>query len=412
MKIKSVTIENYRAIKALTLPLHPQLTVLHGPNGSGKTSVLNAVAKALSGPYVPPSKLVEGISAEKRTEPAFETDIRDGSDLPTIRLEPEEEHPLLTSYVSEWNGRQLWHHNAMGQHLPFAFYDIDRRIQASFTPARIPEPHHERIGGSQPWRPDYAELWDWFYARENSELRQQRDCRDFELDLPNLTAIREAIEAMVEGASRPRIEFDPLRLVVDINQGGTPQPVSLEQLSEGYRSVLALAADLAWRMANMGEPSDAPLTKAIIVLIDEIELHLHPAWQQRILPDLMRTFPSVQFIVSTHSPQVLTTILPEQIVELAIQDGQVAAGASSGPTFGAEAGEVLSGTMGVNKRPENRFTVLLHDYMRLVGRDQGESQEALDIRKQLDEISFHDPELDRADLEIRRRKVLRKMGGT
>ena len=408
MKIQSAEIRNYRALKELTLPLDPQLTVLHGPNGSGKTSVLNAIARALGGPYQPFGMDLPEMLAEVTTEPASETDIRDGADFAGIRLELEGSHPPLTSRIGGQLGAWRWSHDKHGRLLPFTFYDIDRHIHASFTPAPVPEPNHEPIGGSQPWRPDYSELWDWFYARENAELRQQRDSRDFEFHDPHLTAIREAIEAMVEGASRPRIEFDPLRLVVDLNDGDAAKSVSLEQLSEGYRTVLALAADLAWRMANMGTPTEAPLAKEMIVLIDEIELHLHPAWQQRILPDLMRTFPNVQFIVSTHSPQVLTAVDSRHIICLEPEGEEIVARRTGTATYGAEAGEVLECVMGVDERPDNEFSRHLQQYRRLISLDRGKEPEALELRTKLDELSPHDPALDIADLEVRQRELFRK----
>ena len=98
---------------------------------------------------------------------------------------------------------------------------------------------------------------------------------------------------------------------------------------------------------------DDPLESEAVVLIDEVELHLHPGWQQRILGDLQRTFPNAQFIVSTHSPQVLTTVEPQCIVELAREGDRIVAGAPAGATYGAEAGDVLSVVMGVKERPEN-----------------------------------------------------------
>ena len=116
---------------------------------------------------------------------------------------------------------------------------------------------------------------------------------------------------MLPEVSNPRIELNPLRFVVSQkSEEGRVEKLSLNQLSGGYRIVLALAADLARRMAQGNPHMDDPLQSKAIVLIDEIELHLHPAWQQRILSDLMRTFPNAQFIVSTHSPQVLTTVEP------------------------------------------------------------------------------------------------------
>ena len=174
--------------------------------------------------------------------------------------------------------------------------------------------------------------------------------------------------------------------------------------------MLALAADLARRMVQGNPHLDDPLSSEAVVLIDEVELHLHPAWQQRILGDLRRTFPNAQFIVSTHSPQVLTTVEPQRIVELYRDGDRIIAGTPAIATYGAEAGDVLSVVMGVNERPKNKFTEDLARYMDLVGDDKGESKEALMLRRKLERLSPNDPALDSADIEIRRNKLLKEMG--
>ena len=161
---------------------------------------------------------------------------------------------------------------------------------------------------------------------------------------------------MVPGVSEPRIELYPLRFVVSVESAsGRSETLSFDQLSGGYRIVVALAADLARRMAQGNPHLEDPLVSEAIVLIDEIELHLHPSWQQRVLPDLVRTFPNTQFMVSTHSPQVLTSVRPEHIVALSREGDDVFATQASAATYGAEAGNVLSSVMGVNQRPQNTF---------------------------------------------------------
>ena len=185
--------------------------------------------------------------------------------------------------------------------------------------------------------------------------------------------------------------------------------LELDQLSDGQRAVLALAADLAWRMAQGNPHLEDPLASEAIVLIDEVELHLHPSWQQRILNDLQRTFRNAQFIVSTHSPQVLTTVEPEHVVELARKDGRIVAGSAAGWTYGAEAGDVLSVVMGVDERPVNDFTEALALYRRLVSEGQGESEKAVELRATLERLSPDDPALARADLEIRQRRLFEEM---
>ena len=129
-----------------------------------------------------------------------------------------------------------------------------------------------------------------------------------------------------------------------------------------------------------------------------------------MLTDLARTFPNTQFIVSTHSPQVLTTLRPEQIVKLSREDGRIVAGRATEPTYGAEAGDVLNVVMGVDERPPNEFAETLKRYMRLIGDDKGESEKAKELRRNLETWSPQDPALGTADLEIRRRKLFAKMG--
>ena len=175
--------------------------------------------------------------------------------------------------------------------------------------------------------------------------------------------------------------------------------------------MLAVAGDLARRMAQGNPHLDDPLLSEAIVLIDEVELHLHPSWQQRVLTDLMRTFPNAQFIVSTHSPQVLTTIEPRRIVRLIRQGNGIVAESGVEPTYGAEAGYVLDTVMGVTERPSgNKFVKKLEEYRQLIGDGLGESTLALDIRQQLEDLSPRDPALDRADIEIRRHRILKNMG--
>ena len=218
---------------------------------------------------------------------------------------------------------------------------------------------------------------------------------------------------MLGDVSDPYMEMEPPRFMVTIETGEKSEKLALDQLSGGYRAVLALAADLAWRMAQGNPHLDNPLESEAIVLIDEVDLHLHPGWQQRILVDLRRTFPNAQFIVSTHSPQVLTTVPPEQIVELRRKEGHIVAGRPSAPTFGAEAGDVLFTVMRVDERPaaeHNEFVKKLGEYMRLVDDGRGQSKKAKALRNELEELSARDPALDAADMEMERQEIFERMG--
>ena len=423
MKLASVEIENFRAIEKLTLALDPRLTVLHGPNAHGKTSVLGAVAAGLGA--VP--DLLSGVF-----ERGFlDTDLRVGALDLRVALTTVDDvswSGMVTKRGSERRGHTSALKDKMdeifsacneGRPVEFpvvAFYDTDRVIfdlTERWSDFKKGFTRYDAFEGALSSRTSFRGLFEWFYFKENEELREQRDRSDFGYRLRDLSSVRHAISSMLGDVSEPHMEIDPPRFMVTIETGGKSEKLALDQLSGGYRAVLALAADLAWRMAQGNPHLEDPLESEAIVLIDEVDLHLHPSWQQRILDDLTRTFPNTQFIVSTHSPQVLTTVKPERVVELyREEDGRIVAGSPASATYGAEAGDVLTTVMRVNERPENDFKIALDRYRRLVSSGDGESSKARDIRKQLERMSPHDPALDRADLEIRKRKLFKKMAET
>ena len=422
MKLASVEIENFRAIEKLDLALDPRLTVLHGANAHGKTSVLGAIAAGLG---AIPDQL-SGVF-----EKGFlDTDLRVGAlDLRVA---------LTTVDDISWSGTitrgqpargytsalkdkadEIFSDCNEGRPVEFpivAFYDTDRVIfdlTERWSDFKKEFTRYDAFKGALSSRTNFQGIFEWFYFKENEELREQRERRDFGYQLRDLSSVRHAISSMLGDVSEPHMEMDPPRFMVTIETGGKSEKLALDQLSGGYRAVLALAADLAWRMAQGNPHLEDPLESEAIVLVDEVDLHLHPSWQQRILDDLSRTFPNTQFIVSTHSPQVLTTVMPKHIVELfREEDGSVFAGPPASATYGAEAGDVLSSIMRVDERPENGFKIALDRYRRLVSSGDGESSKARDIRKQLERMSPHDPALDRADLEIRKRKLFKKMAET
>ena len=429
MKLKSVTIENYRAIENLVLPLNPQLTVLHGDNGQGKTSVLSAIAVGLVGAVD-----ILGPHLHKSNIDFSEEDWREGAVSPRIVVESTDgiirERQGEKAIDEQEEAQRIAPNDAYRRGLDealatrerekdipiVAFYGTDRMLSdipdwvlsqrgSRFRPSRL-----DALEGALSARTDFESLLTWFYFKENEELRERRERRDFDYQLKDVSMIRRAISSMLPEVSNPRIELNPLRFVVSQkSEEDRAETLSLNQLSGGYRIVLALAADLARRMAQGNPHMDDPLQSEAIVLLDEIELHLHPAWQQRILSDLMRTFPNAQFIVSTHSPQVLTTVEPQRIVELYRDGDNILAGAPAGATYGAEAGDVLSVVMGVSERPENEFTKALTQYRHLVSEGQGETTEALKLRRKLEKLSPRDYALNRADLEIKRRKLFKQM---
>jgi predicted ATP-binding protein involved in virulence len=129
------------------------------------------------------------------------------------------------------------------------------------------------------------------------------------------------------------------------------QELWVNQLSDGEKCLIALIGDLARRLAIANPILRNPLEGSGVVLIDEIDLHLHPRWQRMLIPRLIKTFPNCQFFISTHSPQVLGEIDPQHIWFLH-QDEQTLEIDYSKPSqaFGLSSGEILEESMDANRR--------------------------------------------------------------
>lgn len=161
------------------------------------------------------------------------------------------------------------------------------------------------------------ELVDAVQVLENLDyLRLRKDRRSkllFESILEALSIILPDVEdpkhIHVYGPPKPGRQHAPSGVWVETYSGEVP----LSSLSVGYQTMFAWTVDLAWRMAEHHDNSDDPLREPAIVLIDELDLHLHPKWQRRVRRDLSKVFPLVQFIVTTHSPVLAQTYLDTNI---------------------------------------------------------------------------------------------------
>jgi predicted ATP-binding protein involved in virulence len=158
--------------------------------------------------------------------------------------------------------------------------------------------------------------------------------------------------------------------------------LEVDQLSDGEKCLLAMAGDLGRRLA-LANPSPAdPLSAAAVVLIDEIELHLHPGWQRMVVERLRQTFPNCQFILTTHSPQVLSQVPAESVILLdRFKRAELPAG-----TLGRDSNAILTEVMGVPERPQATAD-RIHEIAELIDREElPAAREALDtLAKQLGE---------------------------
>ena len=176
--------------------------------------------------------------------------------------------------------------------------------------------------------------------------------------------------------------------------------------------MISLAADLAWRCTKLNPQfgHKASIDSPGIVMIDEVDMHLHPQWQQRVIASLRRAFPKIQFIVTTHSPQVLSTVRRENIRLLGTNEaGQMTVSEPLADSYGEPSNDVLQAIMHVDPQPPVPEKVQLERLTELV--DQGlyekdEAQRLLTALKQ--SLSPHHPQLEKIERSIRRQKALGK----
>lgn len=439
MRILRAKIRNFRAIEYASVPFHPQLTVLIGDNASAKTTILDAVVVSMS-------PIIEGIGKSRRSSvqpddfrvlpksDIFGFDDRPRSDEVVISVDTDQGE-LGGSFTRELTSkdrfevlpslntglyRSLRHMYADGvdQVLPIiAYYRESRAINERDRDRDLFQSGYQRVRsrrsaliGALSGRSVYSELIRWFEETENFELRQQRELGEDHRD-PRLEAVRSAVSKMIPGVSNLRMVGHPPKLMMDISLPDTvPGTLTLDQLSSGYRVMLALVMDLARRMADLNPDLPNPLETPGVVLIDEIDLHLHPRWQQLVVPSLLSTFPAVQFVISTHSPQVLTTINEDNIIRLRWRGSILDLESVSSPN-GSESGRMLTEAMDVEERPPasvSEFVLMLENYLTLVRQGRWNTPEAADALQRMQELSPHDPVHNTIELERKRLSVAQR----
>lgn len=233
--------------------------------------------------------------------------------------------------------------------------------------------------------------------QENPALLERLKNKEKIQNDPQYFATIRAIEAFMPGYKNLRIERKPrMRMLID--KAG--QSFDILQLSQGERSLLALVGDIARRLATMNPALEDPLQGEGIILIDEVDLHLHPKWQRTIARRLRETFPCCQFILTTHSPLVISD--PDNVQVIAMQDGH----AFELPNvYGMDVEQVFLDIMDTPLR----HPALQEDIDALLEAIQEkEFDKARALRQKLAKVLPPDHrELVRADIYLRRQEALR-----
>lgn len=406
--ITNIALQNFRAFKWLELDFHSELTVLVGLNGRGKTAVLDALAIALRA-------WVEIITED--TSHGFErSDMRlarspDGQMVeqpPTILLA---EAQLDGKYVS-WQ-RELT--TLKGRTRSPDSQDINDEAQRlkvalrMYADRKVPDPPNLPLiayyGTGRLWskgrissqKRKKATRFDrqtdayldclnpsssfgnfalWFEAV--SREAQRVPSPDGERAQDYLSAVQGATDLVLKEVGWHSLAWNFLTQTIvaeEENQGELP--VSL--LSDGIRNAIALVADIAHRCVRLNPHfrEQAALQTSGVVLIDEVDMHLHPSWQQTILHSLKEAFPKIQFVVTTHSPQVLSVVPAESIRLLEDEvDDRVVPRPPRYQTEGIPSSDVLALVMGVDPRAETPIRTLLDQYRALLEDGMHDSEAA------------------------------------
>lgn len=187
--------------------------------------------------------------------------------------------------------------------------------------------------------------------------------------------------------------------------------VNISQLSQGQKMLVALTGDLARRLVTLNPDADEPLHGHGIVIIDEIELHLHPKWQQDILVGLQETFPNIQFIVTTHSPQVLSTVDNKCIRQLCLDEsGDSSIKIPSFQTKGVTSADILARIMETNSIPEDIKEAQWVDQFSEHISDQNKAEAAKVLEKIINHFGEQHPVVLDCESQIRIAEMRSRLG--
>lgn len=405
MRIEKLRVKNFRCFEYLEMELHPKCNVLIGINGAGKSTILDALSIALGGylsgfDNIKNQSIVQEDAHLKMYAAGSRIDCQEQFPV-EIYAEGKIEEEKIIAWQRELNGkgRRMTHGNVKlisdyaralqdqvrsgdsGMILPFVAYYGTGRLwlqKRNRTAYKKGEKLSRQMGYLDciAAESNDKQMLQWFEDMTYIQLQERAP-------IPELEAVQKALRECYMSADGKikdaRFLYDVKSHELDIHvyRENMAEKFPVRMLSDGEKGVISLVADIAYRMAllNPNLLSNVLETPGV-VLIDEIDLHLHPAWQKKIVGDLTRIFPNVQFIMTTHSPSVLANIPKENIWIL----NHYQIYQPQDTTYGRTVEEILREVMDVNVRPD----------------------EVLNLQKQFDD-AIDDADFDNAE------KILQKM---
>ncbi len=459
MYLKQLSLGNYRCFESLQIDFHPELTVLIAPNGSGKTTVLDAARVALW-PYV------KGFDLGSQTGKGATIQI------PDVRLAPQPDgnmEPQLPSRIEAsgtWEAGSIertWAQtrervkpgtNTLGdaetKRLTAFANELEKQVRSATSTVTLPLVTY--LGTSRLWfegrftsiaedvalnTSDYsrtsgylnclsysssfkafAAWYGWIFRSYREEqiraLEQKRPLDDSGQRFATvIEVITRAVDTLVTDATGWHgLEYKASQhqqLVMHHERFGS---MPVDMLSDGVRNAIAMVADLAFRAYKLNPHlgTDAARQTPGIALIDEVDMFLHPSWQQTMAAALRKAFPKLQFIVTTHSPQVLSTVRRENIRVLgADSSGNLTATEPMARTYGEPSGDVMQSVMLVDPQPPVPEKADLQRLTEWVDQGRYQDDKAISLMSTLTQaLGEQHPQLQRLRRSIQRQEALKR----
>ena len=436
MKLEKIRITNYRCFKDADIEFDDHATLIVGKNGAGKTAILDAVAVAVSTFLL---GIDGGVSRSiSKDDARYEFHDLDGT------VDPQHQFPVSIESIGDcldncdvkWmrslnsesgnttvkEARELTNISKDAQKrimtgdksliLPLISYYGTGRLYAQKKEKKNIKSLTEfkrQVGYVDCMAAESNEklMLNWFQIQTLKSLQEQQRTGKVEKSLL-LKRVESAICKCFERISGSKnadivFDLDTHRLVLNFEGAdGSLQKFAMDEMSDGYKNTLSMIGDIAYRMAVLNPMlGDKVLEETTgVVVIDEIDLHLHPQWQQTIISDLNTIFPKIQFIVSSHAPAVINSVAKEQIRIL--DNGEIYMPVAQ--TYGRDANSILREVMKVSERPADikQRMNLFYSYM-----DENNYKEADKVLTEIEAIvGTTDPDIAAARTSLDLEKIL------
>lgn len=396
MKIESFSIQNYKCIKDLAVDCRGadgeirQWTVLLGENNTGKTNVLRALS------YLVVSKFDFRVEFGEEREVIGEGTTFAARGNETFFGKGKQYVKSILSNGDHWNSdSSIECAKGTVSYLDLFPYGVNR------VPARAVLSERETLPYDTLFSSDarLLDLQEWllqldYSQKSGSEKSQKHLDKMHEL-------LKSELFPEIKGFKfgRYELENDQVSVRFETIDGD----MRFDELGFGYQTTLTWLADFCKRMFELYPDAENPLQEEAVVLVDEIDLHLHPKWQRDLVPTLSKIFPNVQFIVTTHSPHVLQSMEDVNLYVLRrdAESGEVAFKHCPRSDFrGWSVEDILSETMGLGEKiHSDYYNLQVENFNKAL--DEEDLQQAIKAYEELDRLMKADDPLRRMfDLQL------------